>query len=91
MTSELEEDLRKRCGTDVQDCLKEIDFLRLELARYKNPWTVKVKNQVTEEWTNCCHDAPLTLVNAEIRQTELRTAHPDAKFKVVPFINSWQR
>ncbi|MDP9113881.1 MAG: hypothetical protein M3O20_09375, partial [Acidobacteriota bacterium] len=68
-----------------------VDELRSQLKRFANPWTVEILNQQSNQWSNFCHDAPLTLADAEERERALGTENPDAKFRVVPWLNSSQR
>ena len=61
------------------------------IQQLQNPWTVEILNQKDGGWTDFCHDAPLTLTNAEKRESELKADNPGAVFRVVPWFNSSQR
>lgn len=61
------------------------------IARFSNPWTVEIRNHSNGHWSEFCHDAPLTLADAEERERTLRAHNPDAQFRVIPWLNSSQR
>lgn len=81
----------QRAEQKVKDLVSHCDVLSGRVQRFSNPWTVEILNQKDNQWLAFCHDAPLTLANAEKREGELKAEHPDAKFRVVPWFNSTQR
>jgi hypothetical protein len=70
----------------------EVDFLKKELARYSNPWTIEIwSHEGRGNWTQFCYDAPIPLAEAEARTEVFKAENPAAKFRVVPWLNSSQR
>lgn len=61
--------------------------LLYDLARYTNPWTIEIQNQITGQWMNHYHDAPITLLNAEKLIVQLMEENPAALFRVRPWLN----
>ncbi len=67
----------------------EIKRLKVDLDRYANPWTVEIRN-ISGQWHQFAHDAPITLQQAEERIEVLQSENPDATFRAVPWLNSSQ-
>lgn len=57
-----------------------------EPRSYSNPWTIQIQNR-RGAWSEFCHDAPVSLTEAERREEELKAENPEARFRVVPWLN----
>lgn len=79
-----------KASTDYAIALDTIQRLKARLARYENPWTVEVR-RTDLFWQEMCHDAPLTLADAEARVQEHQKDSPEATFRVAPWFNAVQR
>lgn len=60
-----------------------------DLARFSNPWTVQIQD-IHGNWSEFCHDAPVTLKNAEDRIEEMARDSPRAILRAVPYLNCSQ-
>ncbi len=72
--------------------LSREERLEVDLRRYSNPWTVQVWNHKDERWNEFCHDAPITLSDAEQRIEDYGKGDSTAKarFRAIPWLNGSQ-
>jgi hypothetical protein len=63
---------------------------RDRFERLLNPWTIEIQS-TDGDWEEFCHDAPLTLADAEVRMREHQQESPEAVFHVRPWFNLSQR